>query len=431
MSFRRRLGPALGRQEQLMDVVIVGGGIGGLTLGLTLHAAGISCRVYEAAPEIKPLGVGINLLPHATKELAELGLLPALEQVAVTTTEIAYFNRFGQFIYSDPSGRFGGYEWPQFSIHRGDLQMVLLAAFIARAGADAVITGYRCVSVTQDGNGADVHFVSSATGAPLASIRGDIVVACDGIHSAVRKQFHPDEGPPRYFGLNMWRGVTRWKPYLTGASMVRVGWNEAAKLLVYPIRNDFDAEGRQLTNWVCSIAQDTPIPQRDWNRPGRLEDFLPAMADWRFDWLDVPAMCRAADEILEYPMMDQDPLPFWGGGRVTLLGDAAHPMIPRGANGGAQAILDCRALAGALCAHDDPAAALKAYEAERRPATAKVVIRNREAPPDAILEEVYRRTGDRPFRRIEDVISRDELDSLNDGYKRIAGFDHDRLRAAE
>jgi 2-polyprenyl-6-methoxyphenol hydroxylase-like FAD-dependent oxidoreductase len=413
-----------------MNVVIVGAGIGGLTLGLSLHRAGIGFRIYEAAPELKPLGVGINLLPHASKDLAELGLLPALERVAVTTREIAYFNRFGQFIYSDPSGRFGGYDWPQFSIHRGDLQMVLLAAVVERAGAKCVVTGHRCIGVEQDAGGATAHFQDPLTQARLPSQRGDIVVACDGIHSVVRKQFHPDEGPPRYFGLNMWRGVTRMHPYLTGASMVRIGWAETAKLLVYPIRNSVDAQGRQLINWVCSIAQKTPIPQQDWNRKGRLEDFLPAMADWRFPWLDVPAMCEAADEILEYPMMDHDPLPFWGGGRVTLLGDAAHPMIPRGANGGAQAILDCTALTKALLAQSDPEAALAAYQAQRLPATARVVLRNREAPPDAILQEVYRRTGDRPFARIEDVISREELAALNDGYKRVAGFDHARLRAS-
>ena len=413
-----------------MNVVIVGAGIGGLTLGLRLHRAGIPFRIYEAVPELKLLGVGINLLPHASRDLAELGLLPALEKVAVTTREIAYYNRFGQFIYSDPSGRYGGYDWPQFSIHRGDLQMVLLAAVIERLGNDAVVAGHRCVGVEQDAGSATAHFEDPTTRARLPSQRGDIVIACDGIHSAVRKQFHPNEGAPRYFGLNMWRGVTRAKPYLTGASMVRIGWAESAKLLVYPIRNDIDAEGRQLINWVCSIAQETPIPQQDWNRPGRLEDFLPAMADWHFDWLDVPAMCKAADEILEYPMMDRDPLPSWGEGRVTLLGDAAHPMIPRGANGGAQAILDCTALTKALLAHDDSVAALKAYEAERRAATSKVVLRNREAPPDAILEEVYRRTGDKPFTRIEDVISAEELAELNDGYKRVAGFDHERLRAA-
>jgi 2-polyprenyl-6-methoxyphenol hydroxylase-like FAD-dependent oxidoreductase len=413
-----------------MNVIIIGAGIGGLTLGLRLHQAGITCSIYESAPQIRPLGVGINLLPHATRELAELGVLPALERVAVTTREIAYYNRFGQFIYSDPSGRYGGYAWPQLSIHRGDLQAVLLAAFIERAGERAVITGHRCVGFEQDEEGATAHFVHPISGLRLSSDRADVIVGCDGIHSVVRKQLHPGEGPPRYSGINMWRGVTRWKPFLTGASMVRIGWHKPAKVLIYPIRNAVDAEGRQLINWVCDIEQEQPIAQRDWNRQGRLADFLPAIADWRFDWLDVPAMCAAADQILEYPMVDQDPLPFWSLGRVTLLGDAAHPMLPRGANGAAQAILDCRALAQSLRAHADPSTALKAYEAERLPATAKVVLRNRENPPDAILREVYRRTGDRPFARIEDVISPAEIAALNDGYKRVAGFDRDQLRAA-
>lgn len=414
-----------------MEVVIVGAGIGGLTLGLRLHRAGIPCRIFEAAADIRPLGVGINLLPHASKELAELGLEPALAKVAITTREIVYYNRFGQFIYSDPSGRYGGYEWPQFSIHRGDLQQVLLDAFVARVGADRVHTGHRCTGVEQDTHGATAYFEHPVTGETLPPRRGDIVVSCEGIHSIIRKQFHPDEGAPRYSGINMWRGITRAKPFLTGASMVRIGWHTPAKVLVYPIRDAIDAEGRQLINWVVDI--DTPhyIAQRDWGRVGRLDDFIHAIADWTFDWLDVPALCRDADQILEYPMVDQDPLRFWSAGRVTLLGDAAHPMQPRGANGGAQAILDCTALAECLAGISDPVAALKAYEERRLPPTARVVLTNRENPPDAILREVYRRTGDRPFARIEDVISRDELAALNDRYKRVAGFDHERLRAAE
>ncbi|HVY58024.1 MAG TPA: flavin-dependent oxidoreductase [Xanthobacteraceae bacterium] len=412
-----------------MDVVIVGAGIGGLTLGLRLHAAGIPCRIFEAAPEIKPLGVGINLLPHASRELAELGLEPELARVAITTREIAYYNRYGQFIYSDPSGRYGGYDWPQFSIHRGDLQMVLLAAFLERVGADRISTGWRCTGFEQDETGARAHFVDAVTGKALPAQRGDIVVSCEGIHSAIRKQLFPNEGPPRYSGLNMWRGVTRWKPYLTGASMVRIGWHTPAKVLIYPIRDNIDAEGRQLINWVVDIETPDYKPQRDWNRVGRLEDFIDAIADWTFDWLDVPALCRAADQILEYPMVDQDPLPQWSFGRVTLLGDAAHPMLPRGANGGAQSILDCRALTECLVSVPDPVAALKAYESRRLPPTAQVVLTNRQNPPDAILREVYRRTGDKPFRSIDDVISKEELAALNDRYKRVAGFDHEKLQA--
>ena len=413
-----------------MDVVIVGAGIGGLTLGLRLHQAGIACRIFEAAPEIKPLGVGINLLPHASKELTELGLQTALAKVAVTTTEIAYYNRFGQLIYRDPCGRYAGYEWPQFSIHRGDLQMVLLDTFIARAGADRLITGVRCTGVEQDDRGATAHFENTQTKEQLPSQRGIIVVSCEGIHSVIRKQFFPNEGPPRYSGLNMWRGVTRWQPFLTGASMVRVGWHKPAKLLIYPIRNNIDAEGRQLINWVCDIEQANPIQQRDWNRQGRVEDFIGALEDWRFDWLDVPAMCRAADQILEYPMVDQDPLPRWSFGRVTLLGDAAHPMQPRGANGGAQAIIDGGALAACLKSISDPVAALKAYEDQRLPPTTQVVLTNRQNPPDAILYEVYKRTGDKPFRNIDDVISQTELAGLLKHYQRVAGFDKERLESA-
>jgi 2-polyprenyl-6-methoxyphenol hydroxylase-like FAD-dependent oxidoreductase len=412
------------------DVLIIGGGIGGLTLGLRLHRAGIPFRVFEAAPEIKPLGVGINLLPHATRELAELGLEPALAKVAITTRAIAYYNRFGQFIYSDPSGRHAGYDWPQFSIHRGDLQMVLLQALVGRAGADCVVTGHRCTGFEQDEAGVSVHFEHPVTKEKLPSGRGRLAVSAEGIHSVIRKQLYPDEGPPRYSGLNMWRGVTRWTPFLGGETMVRVGWHLPAKVLIYPIRDHIDDEGRQLINWVCDIEQEHPLQQRDWNRQGRLEDFLPAIADWTFPWLDVPAMCRAADQILEFPMVDQDPLPAWSFGRVTLLGDAAHPMLPRGANGGAQSILDTTALTECLQADPDPVAALKAYEARRLPPTAKIVLTNRENPPDAILRTVYERTGDRPFRRIEDVISHDELVALSERYQRVAGFDKERLRAS-
>lgn len=414
-----------GRAEHARDVLIIGAGIGGLTLGLMLHRAGISCRIFEAAPELTAVGVGINILPHASRELIELGLEDALTRVAVVTREISFFNRFGQFIYSEPTGRYAGYEVPQFSIHRGDLQMVLLDAFIARAGADRVVLGWRCTGVDADAGVA--HFEDSVSGKPLEAQRGTVVVSCEGIHSGVRKQLYPDEGPPKYSGINMWRGVTRWKPIQTGASMIRIGWHKPAKLLLYPIRHAIDAEGRQLVNWVIDI--ETPEYQKnDWNRPGRLEDFIHILADWQFDWLDVPRFIRSADAIFEYPMVDQDPLPRWTFGRLTLLGDAAHPMYPRGANGAAQAILDCRSLSDALKNNAEPVAALKAYEVERLPATRDVVLANRRAPPDAILQEVFRRTGDKPFRSIDDVISREELVALSESYKRIAGYDKERLK---
>ena len=403
------------------EILIVGGGIGGLTLALELHRAGIACRVLESAPEIKAVGVGINLLPHATRVLTELGLQEALAKVAVETQEAAFFNRFGQLIYREPLGRRAGYPWPQYSIHRGDLQKILVDAVRSRLGADRLQLGYHCEGFSQDREAVALQFRERA------AVRGRAAIACDGIHSMIRKQLYPQEGEPRYSGVNMWRGVTRWKPVLTGASMVRAGWLKGGKLVHYPIRNHVDAEGRQLVNWLWEI--ETPSYKRwDWNRQAKVEDFIAGVEAWKFDWLDVPAFFRAAEVVLEYPMVDKDPLPAWSFGRVTLLGDAAHPMYPRGSNGAGQAILDARSLTTHLAGTQDVAAALKAYEAERLTPTANVVLENRKNPPDAILREIYQRTGDKPFARIEDVISADELKAISDRYKGVAGYDRQSIQ---
>jgi 5-methylphenazine-1-carboxylate 1-monooxygenase len=411
-----------------VNVIIVGGGIGGFTLALFLHRAGIGCRVYELAPEIRPLGVGINVLPHASRELGELGLEFALAEASVLTREAVFFNRFGQLIYREALGRYAGYSDPQYSIHRGELQKVLVAAAAERLGADRIFTGWKCVGVDQDAIGATAQFQDTATGKALPPQRADIVVACDGLHSVVRKTLHPHEGAALYSGVNMWRGVSVWPSILSGASMIRAGWLASGKMVIYPIHDNVDGHGNQLINWVAEL--ETPQHKnRDWNRSGDINDFIGAFADWHFDWLDVPAFIRAAQTILEFPMVDQDPLPWWSRGRITLLGDAAHPMYPRGSNGAGQAILDARALTEALVAERDPVEALKAYETKRLPFTAEVVRMNRKNPPDAILREVFERTGDKPFRRIEDVISEAELVALSEGYKRVAGFDKQSLQA--
>ena len=409
------------------DVIIVGAGIGGLTLGLALQQRGIPCRIFESAAEIRPIGVGINLLPHATKELAALGLQQSLARVAIETTDATFFNRFGQLIYQEPLGRAAGYEHPQFSIHRGDLQMVLLEVFRARAGSDRLKTSHHCTGVEQDEAGVSVHFTDGPAGANRSTVRGRAAIACDGINSAIRKQFFPGEGEPRYSGVNMWRGVTRWKPILSSASMVRAGWLSHGKMVIYPIR-PAGPDGLQLVNWVAEIETPNHL-KRDWNRRGAIEDFIGAFSGWHFDWLDVPSFIRAADSVLEFPMVDQDPLPRWSFGRVTLLGDAAHPMVPRGSNGAGQAVLDARALASALSENGDPVAALAAYEKQRLEATTRIVLTNRTNPPDAILREVFQRTHDRPFASIDDVISRDELVALSEGYKRIAGYSKEALRS--
>jgi 2-polyprenyl-6-methoxyphenol hydroxylase-like FAD-dependent oxidoreductase len=396
------------------DILIVGGGIGGLTLALALERHGVPCAVFESAPEMKAIGVGVNLLPHATRELFKLGLERSLLGVAVETAEGAFFNRFGQLIYREPLGRRAGYAWPQLSIHRGDLQAALRGAV-----QSPVRLGWHCTGF--DPETATLFFRDRDP------VRGRAIVACDGIHSVVRRQLYPQEGEPRYTGVNMWRGVTRWPPILSGATMVRAGWLKTGKLVYYPIRHHVDAEGRQLVNWLWEI--ETPVYQRwDWNRKARVEDFIGGAADWRFDWLDVPAFFRAAEVVLEYPMVDKDPLPAWSFGRVTLLGDAAHPMVPRGSNGAGQAILDAACLADCLARHEDPGFAFQEYERLRLGRTSAIVLENRRNPPDAILREVFERTGDRPFERIEAVISQQELQDLSDRYKRIAGYDQRTLK---
>ena len=408
--------------DVLPDVLIVGGGVGGLSLALSLHQAGLSCRVLEAAPSILPLGVGINLLPHAMRELSELGLLEPLAARAIETRTLAFFSRHGQPIYQEPRGRHAGYDWPQLSIHRADLHAVLLAATRQRLGEESVVLGARVARIEQDGMGVVVHLEG---GMPQ---RGKVAIGCDGIHSAVRRQLFPDEGPPRYSGVNMWRGATPWPSFLGGDTMVSTGWLTAGKTVIYPIRPGTpQSGGRPLINWVAEIEQPQAVRQ-DWTGRGRLADMMPAFAGLHFDWLDITGLIESTEEILEYPMVDRDPLARWSFGRITLLGDAAHPMYPRGSNGAGQAIIDARCLAGRLKALGPNAEALAQYEAERRPATSRVVLTNRSDPPDAILREVWQRSGGRRFERVEDVISQAELAAISDRYKKIAGFDRDSLR---
>jgi len=406
-------------------IVIVGGGIAGLAFALSLHQRGIACDVYESVPQVKELGVGITLLPHAMRELSALGVQPQLEAVGIENLESVFFNRFGQFIYREPRGRHAGYPLPEIGIHRGKLHRILFEAAVERLGAARVHTGHRCAGVTQDDAGATVHFTDAA-GQALPAVRAQVVIACDGIHSAVRRQFYPEE-KVAFAGINTWRGVTRHKPILTGKSYMRVGSIKTGKMVIYPIIDQVDGQGHQLINWMAEI-EGSSERMNDWNSGGRSEDFLHIFKDWTFDWLDVPALIRNAEQILEYPMVDKDPLPQWTFGRVTLMGDAAHPMYPRGSNGSAQALIDARTLATELAKGGDPVAALRSYEDLRREATAKVVLTNRSLPPDFINIKVDELSGDKPFRHIDDLISQDELRQISDNYKKIAGFSLEAVR---
>lgn len=412
-----------------MRIAIVGGGIGGLGLALALHVRGLACDVYESVPEVREIGVGITLLPHAMRELAALGLQPALEAAGIENLESVFFNRYGQFIYREPRGRHAGYTLPEVGIHRGKLHRIMYEAALQRLGPAHLHTGHRCVRVEQGDTGAVVHFVNPADGQPLPPVQADVVVACDGVNSTLRRQFYPHERVA-FAGINTWRGVTRHKPILTGKSYLRIGSIETGKMVIYPIVDSVGSDGLQLINWVAEI-QRADASMNDWNQGGRVDDFIGIFSDWRFDWLDVPALIRGADQILEYPMVDRDPVAQWTFGRVTLLGDAAHPMYPRGSNGSAQALIDGRTLADELArlpAGADPRAAMSAYEAQRLPQTARIVQTNRSVPPDFINIKVDELSGGKPFRHIDDLISQDELRRISDNYKQIAGFSLDAVR---
>ncbi|KQY98207.1 monooxygenase [Pseudolabrys sp. Root1462] len=398
-----------------MKVAIVGGGVCGLSLALHLKKRGISARVYERVPEIKPLGVGITLLPHAMREFSALGLGEELLAAGIENRESRFYNRFGQLIYREDRGKFAGYPFPEVGIHRGKLHLILYNAVCRELGADAVVTGHECVGVDQDENGATIRFKEREP------VRADVVVACEGINSPIRKQFYPDDKVV-FTGINTWRGVTRRKPILDGRTYMRVGSINTGKIVIYPIVDNVDGEGNQLINWMAEIKRDDARAQNDWNKPGNLADFFPIYESWRFDWLDVAQMIRDADQILEYPMVDKDPIAQWTFGRVTLAGDAAHPMYPRGSNGGAQAVIDARTLAECLANATTAPAALKAYEAARAEPAAQVVRTNRAQPPDFINIKVEELVGDRPFDNLDDYISQNELKALSDSYKRVAGF---------
>lgn len=404
-----------------MRVLIIGGGIGGLTTALSLHAAGIDCEVVEAVVEPRPLGVGINLQPHAVRELTELGLGEALAEIGVPTSYLTYTDRFGGAILSLPRGRFAGYDWPQYSIHRGELQMLLLETARERLGT--VRTGLSLEDFEQDGTGVTVSLRDVRTGEHLKET-ADVLVGADGIHSTVRARLHPDDGPLLWNGIRMWRGTMEGEPFLDGTTLIVAGSNLSAKFVAYPISARLRARGRALINWVAevTVAEPGPVPVADWSRPGRLEDVLPHFDGWRFPYLDVPAVISGSERILEYPMVDKDPLPRWGDGRVTLLGDAAHPLYPVGSNGGSQAVLDARVLARELAGAADPAAGLAAYEQERRTATTGLVLAHRELPMEETIAVVTERAPD-GFDDIADVLTPEELANMAAAQRRTTDMD--------
>jgi 2-polyprenyl-6-methoxyphenol hydroxylase-like FAD-dependent oxidoreductase len=405
-----------------MKVVIVGGGVGGLVTALMLHARGIDCEVYEQADGIRELGVGINTLPHAIKELKELGLLERLDAVAIRTYELFYLNRFGQGIWREPRGLDAGYDVPQFSIHRGRLQGVIYQAARARLGESRIHLGHRLGSFRQDDGGVTAYFFDR-NGSHRATARGDVLIGADGIHSYVRETLFPNEGPPAWNGLMLWRGAVDWPQISTGRSMMIAGGMEA-KFVLYPIAAG-TAPDRRLTNWavVARVSDGSTPPPRteEWSRPGRWEDLGPHLRRFQLSYVDVNHLIEATAEFWEYPMCDRDPLPRWSHGRVTLLGDAAHPMYPVGSNGASQAILDARCLADLLVRAEHPMHALAAYEAERLPMTAQIVRMNRKGGPEGVIDAVEALAPD-GFTDIEAVLPYAQRMAIVRGYASTAGF---------
>ncbi len=404
--------------------LIAGAGIAGFMLGLSLHEQGIAFRIFEAVADPRPLGVGINLQPMATRELFELGLEGVLEQVGPSTGEVAYSNRFGQEIWCEKRGLAASYRWPQYSLHRGRLQMALLEALRARAGGDCVVTGQRVTGWRAAPGGGVEIALEGRGGAPAGTAKGALLIGADGINSAIRARLYPEEGPAHWGGTMMWRGITRGARFRGGRSMVMIG-EKNIKFVAYPIE---DIPEGSLINWISGLAMPPGYDwlAQDWNRPGRRADFAPRLADWRFDWIDVPAIIEAAEGIWEFPMVDRDPLPRWSFGPVTLIGDATHAMYPIGSNGASQGIVDARILARILRDRGVSADALAVYDAERREAVNRVVLANRGDGPDKVLDIVAARAP-RGFDDIEVVMPLAERRALAEGYKALAGMGIDEV----
>ncbi|HEY7083442.1 MAG TPA: flavin-dependent oxidoreductase [Hyphomicrobiaceae bacterium] len=403
-----------------LQVIVIGGGIGGLTLALSLHQAGIAVRVYESVREPAPLGVGINLQPGAVRELIELGLGDVLARTGIATQQLSYFNKHGQLIWTEPRGLQAGYKWPQYSIHRGQLQMLLLRAVQERIGKDNFRSGLRLTTLQQDRNRVSATFIDGESGTAMSD-GADILVGADGIHSTVRRHLYPAEGKPRFARQVLWRAAIDAQPFLGGRTMAIAG-HFHQRVIAYPV-GPGSSPGSLLTNLICQVSVAGEPPGReDWNRRVTKQPVLTAFGQWRFPWLDIPGLIERTRDIYEFPLVDRDPIQAWTFGRVTLIGDAAHPMQPIGSQAGSQAIIDARALTATLLSGSNPLAAMEHYESQRRPTMNDITLRNRRLGPEAALQLVEERAPD-GFARIDDVISRQELETISSSFAAAAGLD--------
>lgn len=413
------------RKAAGMTVLIAGGGIAGLSLGLSLHQIGVAFRIFEAAARIRPLGAGINLQPNAVRELFDLGLESALDLIGVRTRQYGFYSKLGNTIWEEPRGTWAGYAWPQYSVHRGKLQQMLYETLIARAGADVVVTGARAVGFEIAPGGVRLKLAGGR------SVGGDLIVAADGIHSALRAQLYPAEGDPIWNGRVLWRATTPGDAFLGGGAMVMIGHDDL-RFVAYPISAPDPDTNIATINWIAEkrFPPDSPRDKEDWNRAADIGTFLPEFLDWRFGWIDAPDLIRRAGVVYEYPMVDRDPLPRWSHGPVTLMGDAAHPTYPIGSNGASQAILDARVIASMFLCHGVGERALAEYEHRMRPTATGIATANRAGGgPDAILQRVEDLCQGR-FDRIDEVIPLAELARHAARYKSLSGFSIEELNAS-
>ncbi|MEM5472836.1 flavin-dependent oxidoreductase [Hoeflea sp. AS60] len=411
-------------------VMIAGGGIGGLSLALTLHQIGVECVVFEAVRELKPLGVGINLQPNAVRELFDLGFTAAdLDAIGVPIKEWALVSTKGQEIYSEPRGLLAGYDWPQYAVHRGAFHMALYKRFVELAGKDAVRVGCRATGYEVNAEGGVTVTLKTASGEEVRE-SGALLIGADGIHSAIRAQMHPDQPPIHWGGAVMWRGTSRVKPIRTGASFTGLGTHRH-RMVIYPISHPDPETGLALVNWIAEVTYDDPSAHETvgWFRQVGVEDFIHHFESWTYDWLDVPEMIRGADIAFENPMIDRDPIPTWVDGPVVLMGDAAHAMYPTGSNGASQAVVDARTLGAKFLAHGVGPDALAAYNADLCEPISALILRNRGAGPFGLLNIVNDRTGG-DFDDIDDVVPAAERADFMAKYKSAAGFARDTLTAA-
>ena len=411
-----------------MQVIIVGGGISGLSQALSLHQVGIACRVYDAVPTLSPLGYGINLQPNAIRELTALGLGERLAAAGVLTQELAFYNKHGQLIWTEPRGKAAGYRWPQISISRGELHKVLLGAINERMGAQAVVTGHRLSSFEQRGDKVIARF-ADPSGKPVGEVEGDLLIGADGIHSAVRRHFYAGEKAV-FDGYLHYRGVVEAEPYLTGASMAVVG-HRYHRAILYPIMRR--PGGKVMINWLAytKIPPGSP-PLEAWDTAADKRSCVDQYQGWTYPWLDVRGLFAATPSaaVLQLPNVDRDPIARWSFGRVTLIGDAAHPMQPVGAQAGSQAVVDGRVLAASLMAEHDPVAALTRYQDQRIAAMNDMIIRNRNLGLESILQTAEERAPS-GFKHIHDVLSQEELEHTAESFKKAAGFDVETVNSRE